>query len=396
LPTTRILLLGNAASDAIARVLAERGRAVTRTENAEDAIRAAADHEIVVIDQVAPPATVATVCRDIRAVPELAELPILAVAASHNVEERIRLLESGADDVMARPVDERELEARIEALSARLRRSKEGRSTALMTSTRREGRRLIVVFSPKGGVGTTTVAVNLTLAVASREPGRVAIVDMAPGAGSVATHLNVEPRVTLADLARDSMAIGEPDALRAYLTQHDRLFLLAGESEPGLPVLVTNDNAGPILETVLSIVPTVIVDAGSQLDARTMNILELADNVVFVVIPEFAALKLVHGMLEHFHQVRADLGDSMIVINELFARQMLTPRDIEGALGRKVGITIPHDPLSFQKAVNEGAPVYASARSSAAGQRFDELAGVLLGEDAPGGEQRRRRGLFRR
>src|SRR5438046_2917972 len=109
---TRVLLLGNASSDAVARILSQHERFLTRVEDPDEAIRVAPDHQIIVIDAVPPPRTVASVCRDIRAVAGLAEQPVLAISPSDGVEDRIRLLEAGADDVMARPIDERELDAR--------------------------------------------------------------------------------------------------------------------------------------------------------------------------------------------------------------------------------------------------------------------------------------------
>lgn len=394
---TRVLLLGDSSSDAIARVLAQHDRFLTRIEDPDEAIRSAPDHQIVVVDTVPLPRTVASVCRDIRAVPELAELPVLAISPTDHVEDRIRLLEAGADDVMARPIDERELDARVEALDLRFRRAKELRPSTVVSSTRRGGRRLIVVFSPKGGAGTTTVALNLALAIASREPRQVSIVDLAQGVGNVSTHLNAKSRLGIQDLARDSLALGDAEAVRSYLGTHDRLLVMAGSPAPGMPDLVSRENVGPILDTVMSATPTVVVDAGSLLDDRTIAALELADNVVLVVTPDFPALKSVHAVLEYLHDNGSDMSDPMIVVNEIFARQMLTPGDIEGALGKRVAARIPHDPMLFQRAVNEGSPVYASARSSPPGQRFDELAAVLVGDDAPGsGDERRRRGLFGR
>jgi pilus assembly protein CpaE len=397
LAETRVLLLGDSSSDAIARILAQHDRFLTRVEDPDEAIRSAPDHQIVVVDVVPLPRTVASVCRDIRAVPELAELPVLAISPTDHVEDRIRLLEAGADDVMARPIDERELDARIEALDMRFRRAKDLRPSTVVSSTRRGGRRLIVVFSPKGGAGTTTVALNLALAIAAREPRQVTIVDLAQGVGNVSTHLNAKSRLGIQDMARDSLALGDAEAVRSFLGTHDRLLVMSGAPAPGMPDLVTRENVGPILDTVMSATPTVVVDAGSLLDDRTIAALELADNVVLVVTPDFPALKSVHAVLEYLHENGAEVSEPMVVVNEIFARQMLTPGDIEGALGKRVAARIPHDPMLFQRAVNEGSPVYTSAPSSPPGQRFDELAAVLVGDDAPGsGGERKRRGLFGR
>jgi pilus assembly protein CpaE len=396
---TRVLLLGNANSDAIARVLSQHGRFLTRVDDADEAVRVARDHQVIVIDAVPPPRSVASVCRDIRAVPELAEQPILAISPSDTVEDRIRLLEAGADDVMARPVDERELDARVEALDLRFRRSKELRPAAsVVSSTRREGRRLVVVFSPKGGVGTTTVAVNLALAIASREPDQVALVDLAPVIGSVGSHLNVHPRMNVSDLGRDMLALGDRDAMKTYLETYGHLRVLTGSTGPAVASRVGADNIGAIVETVLLEVPTVVVDLGSYLDARSLAVMELADNLVVVVTPELPALQAVHAMLEYLHETGSTAPDATVVVNEVFAQQMLTPADIEGALGKHIAVRIPHEALLFQRAVNEGNPVVRTAASSAPGQRFLELAALVQGEDAPASasERKPRRGLFAR
>lgn len=396
LAETRVLLLGDTSSDAIARVLSQHDRFLTRVEDADEALRIAPDHEIFVIDIVAPPRTVASVCRDIRAIPALAEQPVLAISATDHVEDRIRLLEAGADDVMAHPIDERELDARIEALDLRFRRSKGLRPSTVVSSTRRGGRRLIVVFSPKGGTGTTTVALNLALALASRDPNQVAVADLGPASGSIATHLNVQPRLGLADLLRDPLALGDPDIVRMYLTPYDRLLVLAGSTGPGATALVDREVIGPLLDTILSTVPTLVVDAGSTLDDRSVAALELADNVVIVVTPEFPALKAVHAMLEYLRDVGSPVGEPTIVLNEIFARQMLTSADIEGALGKHVPARIPHDPIVFQRAVNEGRPVFAAAPTSPQGLAFLSLAGILSGEDVPHASSEARRGLLKR
>lgn len=399
MPDTRVLLLGNATSDAIAHALTRAGRVLTRTDSADEAVTLAASNDVVVVDAVAPPLTVADVCRELRAAAALADVPVLAISQGDSVEDRIRLLEAGADDVIARPVDERELDARVEALDLRYRRSKELHPGLVVTPTRRPGHRLVAVFSPKGGVGTTTVAVNLALVLAARQPDQVVLLDLAGGMGQVWTHLDLHPRTTLGDLVRDSHAQEEPAAFAAYLTRHaSGLRALAA---PALPMAVLPpDQSTRIVETALSAVPTVIVDAGSRLDPGTEAILSLADDLLLVVTPEFAALKALRAAFEHLGSSALGTADPRIVLNEMFAHEMLTPTDIEGALARPVTVRIPYDALLYQRAANEGRPLYATAPRSAPGQRFELLARVLLGEDVPHDSaddgRRRRRGIFGR
>jgi len=394
-PDTRIILLGNANSDPLAKTLGKSGRALTRVDDPAGLVAAAADQDVIVLDVAAPQAA-AELARDIRALPELAEVPILAITGSDDVEERIRLLEAGADDVMIRPIDDRELDARVEALDLRHRRSKEMRPTTIVASTRRPGKRLVVLYSPKGGVGTTTVAVNLALAIAARAPDHVALVDLTPMGGQVATHLDLRPKLTVADLVRDSAGEISPEILRStYLMRHDAgVLLLAGSVAPSTDSLMPGPETTRILEAILTAVDTVVVDLGSHLDERVLAGLDAADDVVFVVTPDFPALKAVHGMLEYLGEAGAQRAEPTIVVNEIYALQTLTPGDIETALGRRVAVRIPYDPLLYLRAANQGTPVFSSAPTSQPSRRFDQLAAVILGEDAPASStEPRRRGL---
>lgn len=395
---TRIVLLGNATSDPLAKILGKAGRALTRVEDPGELIAAAADHDVIVLDVVPAPQSPAALAREIRAVPALADVPILAISATDDVEERIRLLEAGADDVMIRPIDDRELDARVEALDLRHRRSKELRPSAggVVASTRRPGRRMVVVYSPKGGVGTTTVAVNLALAIAARAPEQVALVDLTTMGGHVATCLDLKPKLTVADLIRDSAGAISPEILRStYLSRHDGgLLVLAGSPSPTTQPLMPAAEATRILEAVVTAVPTVVVDLGSHLDDRVVAGLDAADDVITVVTPDFPALKAVHAFLEFLGEDGTGRADPTIVVNELYALQTLTPGDIETALGRRVAIRIPYDPLLYLRAANQGTPVYTGAPTSQPSRRFDQLAAVVLGEDAPAsGQEPRRRGL---
>ena len=392
-----MLLIGDDGSSAVERLLSRSGRTVTRVEDPETALAGAEGIAVIIIDAVPPQTTVAGLCRRIREDETLAPIPILAISSSTDVEERIELLEAGADDVMIRPIDERELEARVEALDLRHRRSTTLQTPGLVvTATRRSGKRLIVVFSPKGGVGTTTVAVNLALALGGRGPDQVALVDLTPGSGHVAPSLDVRPKLTIADLARDSTIAKDANALRnTYLVKAERgVRVLAGSPTPGGGEALTGDVSQAILEGVLEALPTVVVDAGSHVDERSVAALSLADDVVVPVTPDYPALQSAHTFFEYLAETGTTIADPVIVVNETYAHQVLGLDDIQNALQKRVAVRVPYDPLLFVRAVNEGRPLLLAAPSSPPARRFEELAAIIVGEDVPNvAPDPRRRGL---
>ena len=210
MPASTILLIDADApsAEAISTALTAVGYTVTTVADPGEAFGKVADHQLAIIDVVSGEKTAFDVCKEIRSTPALAQVPILCVGQSDDVEDRIRFLEAGADDVMAKPFDNRELEARVEALLLRFQRSKD--LTAVVSTdgivvTRQ--RRTVAVHSPRGGVGTTTVATNVAMVKAREKPDRVVLVDLHLQFGQVATLLNVEAKQSLADVARDDAAM---------------------------------------------------------------------------------------------------------------------------------------------------------------------------------------------
>src|SRR5689334_582638 len=120
LPASTILVLESAAiGDAsLAPILVSAGYTVTQSSDPDEAFAQVAAHQLVAVDVGAGLGgkTGFELCHEIRATPSMVSIPILCVAASDDVEERISFLEAGADDVVARPFDAREVEARVEAL----------------------------------------------------------------------------------------------------------------------------------------------------------------------------------------------------------------------------------------------------------------------------------------
>ncbi len=386
MPSSSILLLetDTLAEEAIKTVLAGVGYAVSTVTDPATAVADAADHSLIMIDVTGPGATPADVCRQLRATPSLAAIPVMCLSQADDVEERILLLEAGADDVIAKPFDSRELEARVEALLLRFQRS----SGMIPASTIGGGlidrpRRMVAVYSPKGGVGTTTIAVNIAVAHAGPRAGRVQIVDLDLQWGQVATHLNVTPRQTIADLVRDEQSQREPELFRTYSAHHaSGLEVLAAPGSPELADLVTAAHVDRILETALLAYEAVVVDGGSTLDERTMAALDRADVVLVPVYPEISALKAVRSFLDYLNEAGSIGTKTTFVLNSAVAKDVLKMRDIESGLGAKVAQTLPYDPFLYLKAVNEGNPVVLGAVRTPVSAAMISLASRAFGERA--------------
>jgi Flp pilus assembly protein, ATPase CpaE len=368
-------------AESISSTLTAVGYSVTVTADADEAFVKTPDHHLVILDVVAGSRSAAELCREIRKTPTMATVPVLCIGQTDDVEERINFLEAGADDVIAKPFDPRELEARVEALLLRFQRS---RDLAPVVSadglTLARARRTVVCFSPKGGVGTTTIAVNIAATAAARRPGQVLLIDLNLQFGGVATHLDLTPANTLADAAREPAALREPEMLRSYATHHaSGLHVLAAPATPEFAELVTPTHVEQLLNVALDAYELVVVDSGSHLDERVMAAFERADSVVLTVYPEISALRAMHVLLDYLSEAGSVDAKSTFVLNNMFAREILKLRDIESALGQRIAADLPYDPFVYLKAVNEGVPVVLGAPQSAAAQRLAKLSDSAFG-----------------
>jgi pilus assembly protein CpaE len=402
-PSSTILVLETnpGAAATVEGPLSGVGYQVTVTADPDDALRRAADFALVIVDVGAGPRSGVDVCREMRRTAAFSAIPVLCMSQSTDVEERVRYLEAGADDVIGKPFDARELEARVEALLVRFQRS---RDLAPLVHTDDEGparRSIIACFSPKGGVGTTMIAVSVATSLAAQAPGKVLIFDFDLQFGQVATHLNLKPQLTLADLAHDEQSLREPDLLRTYAIKHDSgLDVIAAPGAPEAGRDITPEQVNLVLSTARTAYETVVIDAGSDLDERSLAVLERAEAVVIPIVPEIGALKALHSLLEYLTEVGSAAAAATFVLNHQFAREMLSMKQIEAAIGTKIEAEIPYDPGLYLKAINEGVPIVRSAPTSPPARALARLAAIATGGPEAAvtthDERRGRLGAFRR
>ncbi|MEX2546191.1 MAG: response regulator [Chloroflexota bacterium] len=397
---SRVLLLtidGHAA-DQLVQPLERRGMSVSVARDPASALQRLGEHQLVILD--APDAaSLAMLCRRINDEAGSAHPPILAIAHTGDVEARIRLLEAGADDVLAQPIDERELEAIVEALLLRTPSSNRSEVDQPQMTPRPSGApgRVIVFASAKGGSGTTTLAVNTALVLAEMAPNNVAIADLDMYHGQVATHLDIYARSSTAALAREEREGSNQELFQEAGRQHSGgLTVFGGPYRPDDAQDVSASQLTGLLEQMRGLYGTVVVDAGSTLDLRTLAVIQAADVVALVLAPDIPSLRLLHACLQVLSEAGTAADRSFFVVNQIYPKPMIGAEQIEEHLGIKVGLEIPYDGENFLKAVNEGQPLVNAAHRSAAAAAIRRLAAQLSTDSAEGEvTQPQRRGLFR-
>ena len=216
--------------------------------------------------------------------------------------------------------------------------------------------------------------------------------------GAVATHLNLSAKQTLTDIVRDEAVLREPELLRTFAMRHDSgLHVIAAPPTPESADFITPAHISLLIAALLEGYESVVVDAGSTLDERTLTVFDAAETIVLGVYPEIPALKAMHGFVNHLAEAGSIGSKAMYVLNNMFARDILKRRDIEAALGTQIGLDLPYDAFLYLKAVNEVVPVVIGAPRSAAGEQLGKLSSTAFGTDGvvvPVAEPKKKAGLF--
>src|SRR5262245_20236157 len=160
-----------------------------------------------------------------------------------------------------------------------------------VTESRATPGRLIVVFSTKGGVGKSTVAINVAAAMTRRTPERVALVDADLQFGDVAVLLGIPPQHTIADAAA-SLQFADPELMRNLLARHESgLYVLPAPTEPVLGTMLPPDELIGVCSALHSLCGYVIVDTATQFDESTLALIEAADDVLLVGTMDIPSVK---------------------------------------------------------------------------------------------------------
>lgn len=239
--------------------------------------------------------------------------------------------------------------------------------------------KVIGVFSPKGGVGKTTISVNLALALAEKGARRVCLVDLDLAFGDVAITMQLFPTHSIEQAigSEDSMDVEQLDGL---LTRHqDSLMVLAAPPHPDTRERVSPRLVSRILRTLRETFDYVVVDMAPALDDQLLTALDETDKVVLVTTLDVPTLKNVKVAIETFDALHLARDNRHLVLNRADDEVGIDADKVEGILGMKVDAAITSS-IDIAAATNAGTPVVMSDPQHQLSNAIRQLATVVAGE----------------
>ena len=239
--------------------------------------------------------------------------------------------------------------------------------------------RIVTVFSPKGGVGKTTVAVNLALALSDGGARKVCLVDLDLAFGDVAITLQLFPSHTMEHAIGSEEALDTP-LLESLLTRHpDSLMVLAAPSHPDVRDRVTPVLVSRILRALRDSFDFIVVDTAPAFDEQTLTALDETDECVIVATLDVPTLKNVKVATETLEMLDIARGHRHLLLNRADDAVGLGTEKVEAILGMTVTTEIASS-MDIALATNAGRPIVAANPRHPSSTALRELAGKLTGE----------------
>src|SRR6476659_4710103 len=324
-----------------------------------------------------------------------AEVPTAAVvmmSVQGEADYLRRSMLAGAREFLVKPFSSDELTASIRQVYAR-EKEKLSRisltpmmagavASAAAAAENGSGEGLVVaVFSPKGGVGRTTLAVNMAVAASTELNQRVVVMDGSFQFGDVGVLLNLNPKnKSIADLVPE-LEHGEPESIETFVINHSAgIRVLLAPPSPEMAELITPTGVKRVIEALRRTHDLVIVDCTSSFNDTTLAILDSADTILTMLSLEITSIKNMRLFLEVADQLGYDDGKVKLILNRADSALGIRVQDVEHSIGRKVDETIVSDGRSVVYALNRGVPFFLSNREAQVSQDVLRLARTIVGE----------------
>ena len=309
---------------------------------------------------------------------------LLVTEDAASVDMRRAML-AGARGILQAPLQAGELLSTIHEIidSQSTRRQRVDEITRRRQAKALQGR-LITMFSPKGGVGCTVVAVNLAIALHTLTKKRVALVDYSLQFGTIGTLLNIQSIHNLAELVPHYDDI-DTIILNDVLTQHaSGIHVLLPPATLDQVEQVTTESLVGILEGLRNHFDYVIVDTWHAVEDATLAIMEMSDTVLLVTLPEVPALYTTRRFLDMIKGYPALREKPRLVVNRYPSKGGIELNEIERSLGLEALATVPSDSMVVTAAINEGVPLAQKSATNPVVRSLTKLAEALaLPADRP-------------
>ncbi|MFO7559454.1 MAG: AAA family ATPase [Desulfobacterales bacterium] len=310
---------------------------------------------------------------------------VFITAGSIDTSTLMRLMRIGAKEFIMQPVNP-------EDVSRALNLFKERRTLSRKNSSEEFGQ-IISILGGKGGVGTTTVAVNLAISLKTVEENRkIVLLDMNTLFGEIPLFLEVAPKFHWGEITKNIDRLDDTFLLNVLTDHASGIHLLPSPAHLNGHLPPTPETIERILRLMKSMFDYVIIDLGQSTNETALKVLQISDSVMLVSIPSLPCLANTNRLMKSV----VDLGyvsenRIKIILNRYMKKNEISLEDVRASINNELFWVIPNDYRATMAAINNGKPLQEIAPNSDISKNLIELAEKFL--HRKGAEKKKRRTL---
>ncbi len=356
-PNERINILvvqDGATSEQLHQLLEPEGYFILDATTGEQAIGLLGQYpiDLAIVESELPGTDGYGLCRQLRQNPATRSIPILMLSFRSEIADKVAGFEAGIDDYLTKPFQSPELVHRV-----RVQLARQGKRVQTDTFGPKRGK-TIALFGTKGGVGRTTIGVNLAVALRRRTQAKTILFDADFFFGDIALHLNIPPAHTIIDLI-DRIDQMDEEVLEQVLVPHaSGLCVLLSPRNPEDVESISPSHLSRLLDLMAACYDYIVIDCQAIYDERTLVLLEKADAILLVIKPEVGCVK----NMAVFSELAAKLGLPFdkkihIVLNRAGSKSGIGSKEIERIFRRQIAFQIASGGNAVVVSVNRGVPL---------------------------------------
>jgi len=314
--------------------------------------------ELLIVDLKLPGMDGFQILERLRRDSKFNHIPVIVITAKDELSEKLKAFELGADDYLVKPFQPEELVARMGILARR------GRAMQYVQQMETQGKTnsvLLTVHSLRGGLGCSSIAVNLGLAFHKLWGKQLLLVDGVLTAGQVALMLDAKPSATWENLVGVDLENLDEIIVSEMMCSHKSgVRYIASPRYPIAADTFSSEILDAFAEQLRGANEFILVDASHDFSDMTINMLSISSMILLVMAPEMASLRTAVSALEIYDRLGIPLEKVKIILNNNSANAAIKQAQLEKVLKRPVDFVLPYEAGEVNRALNFGQPFILS------------------------------------